>query len=323
MENLIKCGIITGFLSKTKDRFHEYNEAKSLEEKMIMVSKMKGLDGVEVVYPYEVSDPELLKSLISKYSINIAAINVNVKGEPEFRNGGLTSVDKQIRDKAISFIKGAKEFANAVGANKVTCCPLGDGYEFNFHCDYSKSWKYLVEAFASVSEYLPEIPLFIEYKPSETRGKCFIDTAAKTLFLLNDIGSKSLGVTLDFGHSIYGGENPAEVVCMLAESGYPYYIHINDNDGRWDWDYMVGTKHYLDYVEFLYYLYKYDYKDYLTSDTSPTRWDITGVFEMNARMTNKIWKVISGLDREQFNKLIENRDYLETWKFIEKKILFL
>jgi len=54
-------------------------------------------------------------------------------------------------------------------------------------------------------------------------------------------------------------------------------------------DYFCGTKHFLEYVEFLYYLKKYKYKDYLTSDTSPTRWDIKEVFEANSRMSNRIW----------------------------------
>lgn len=174
------------------------------------------------------------------------------------------------------------------------------------------------------ASYLPEIPLFIEYKPAETRGRCFIDTAAKTLCLLNEIGNEQMGVTIDFGHSImFGNENPAEVVSLIAESPFPYYIHINDNNGQWDWDYFVGTKHFLDYVEFLYYLQEYNYNDYITSDTSPTRWDIKGTFEANARLTNKIWNLLSKLDRKEFNKLISGNDYLKTWKFIEKKIFSL
>ena len=76
-----------------------------------------------------------------------------------------------------------------------------------------------------------------------------------------------MGITLDFGHSLYGNEHPAEALALLAESPYRFYVHINDNDGRWDWDYFCGTKHFLEYVEFLYYLRKYGYSDYITSDT--------------------------------------------------------
>lgn len=324
MDYPVKQAVISSFLSKTKDRFHEYNEDKTLKERFKMISEIEGMDGIEVVFPYEAHNPEELKNLSVKYQINIAAINVNVKAEPDFRNGGLTSNRKEIRAKAVQFIKNAKDFAKKVGANKVTCCPLGDGYEFNFNCNYAQSWKYLIDSLGESASYLPEIPLFIEYKPAETRGRCFIDTAAKTLCLLNEIGNEQMGVTIDFGHSImFGNENPAEVVSLIAESPFPYYIHINDNNGQWDWDYMVGTKHFLDYVEFLYYLQQYNYNDYITSDTSPTRWDIKGTFEANARLTNKIWNLLSKLDKKEFNKLISGNDYLKTWKFIEKNIFSL
>jgi xylose isomerase len=108
-----------------------------------------------------------------------------------------------------------------------------------------------------------------------------------------------------------------------VESPYRYYIHINDNDGRWDWDYFCGTKHFLEYVEFLYYLKKYGYNDYLTSDTSPTRWDIKGTFEANSRMSNKIWNLLGQTDLDEFEGLIAAGDYLQTWKFIEANIFSL
>ena len=320
---MLKMGIITGFLSQTKDRFHEYNKPLDLDQKFELMTQIEGCNGVEIVYPYEVSDPQTTKDILNKYHLDIAAIHVNVKAEPEFRNGGLTSHDKAVRDNAVRFIKEAKDFAAAAGANKVTCCPLGDGYEFSFQYDYAKTWKYLIETFGEAGNYKPEIPLHIEYKPSETRGRCFVDTAAKTLCLLNDIQCKDMGVTLDFGHSMYGNENPAEAVTLLAESPYRYYIHINDNDGKWDWDYFCGTKHFLEYVEFLYYLKKYDYNDYLTSDTSPTRWDIKGTFEANSRMSNKIWNMLGQIDLDEFEGLIAAGDYLQTWKFIEANIFAL
>jgi len=319
----LKMAVITGFLSRTKDRFHEYNEERDLEERFRLIAEMEGIDGVELVYPYELAgvNAEELKTLLNRYSLKIAAVNANIKAEPEFRSGGITSNTKEVRRKAIKLIKEAKDFAKAANADKVTCCPLGDGYEFSFQYDYAKSWKFIVESFEEAGSYLPEIPLYIEYKPSETRGKCFVDTAAKTLCLLNDIGLEQMGVTIDFGHSLYGNENPPEVVTLIAESRFPFYIHINDNDARWDWDYFVGSKHLLIYIEFLYYLQEYSYCGYLTSDTSPTRWDIKGTFETNARLTNKLWNLLSEIDRRQLKSLILGDDYLKTWKFIEKEIL--
>jgi len=323
MNRSVRSALITAFVSRTRDRFHDYNQPLELEERLALVATIEGMSGVEVIFPYETKDPVLFRSLLAKYRLEVAAINVNVKAEPEFRNGGLTSTDAGIRKRAVQFIKDAKDFAQAAGANKVTCCPLGDGYEFAFQCDYAQMWKYLVETFGEAGSYKPEIPLFIEYKPSETRGRCFVDTAAKALCLLNDIGIPRMGVTLDFGHSKYGLENPAEVVALLANSRYPYYVHVNDNNGRWDWDYMTATHNFLEYVEFLFYLQEYGYDDFLTSDTSPTRWDIRGTFEVNTRMSRKIWALLAGLDRKEFKRLIQGGDFLKTWQFIEGNIFKL
>ena len=320
---MLKMAIITGFLSQTKDRFHEYNTPLALEQKFELMTHIEGYDGVEIVYPYEVAEAEATKVLLQKYALKIAAINVNVKAEPEFRNGGLTSGRKEVRKKAMRMIQEAKDYAAAVGADKVTCCPLGDGYEFAFQYDYAQSWKYLIEGFGEAAAHRPDIPLFLEYKPSETRGRCFLDSAAKALCLLKDLEVKGVGVTLDFGHSIYGNENPAEALAHVAESGFGTYVHINDNDGRWDWDYFCGTKHFLEYVEFLYYLKRYGYSDYLTSDTSPTRWDIVGTFEVNSRLSNKIWRLLDEIDGQEIERLIRRGEYLDTWKFLETNILGL
>jgi len=318
----VKCGIITGFLGQTKDRFREYNRAVSLEEKLNMVSEMQDVDGVELVYPYEVPPAEELLALMKGKGLQIAAINVNVKSEPEFIMGGITSNNPEIRKKAIRFIKEAKDYAQAVGADKVQCCPLGDGYEFSFQENYARAWSLMTDAFAEAAAYKPEMPLFVEYKPSEVRGRCFLDSAAKSLYMLEKIGNPGLGITLDFGHSLYGGETPAEALCLIAESGFPYYIHINDNDRKWDWDYMAGSHNFLAYAEFLYYLQEYNYTGYLTSDTSPQRLGIKETFEANARWTNKLWNLVKGFDRKDMDRLMKAEDFMGMWKFLEDNLFF-
>ncbi len=320
---MLKMAIIAGFLGKTKDRFHEYNQAIDLEGKFKSLSEIEGYDGLELVYPYEVNDAEQVMQLMKKYGVSIAAINVNVKGEPEFKNGGVSSPNPDVRAKAVRFIKEAKDFAVAVGADKVTCCPLGDGYEFSFQVDYNEYWTNLVESFREAGRYNPDMPLYIEYKPSETRGKCFVNDTAKTILLLNQVDAPNMGITLDFGHSIYGNENPSEAALLVHNSPYKLYVHINDNDARWDWDFFAGSKHLLEYIEFMYYLRKIGYSDYLTSDTSPTRWPIRDTFEINSRLTNKVWNLLESIDEQELEKLIHGDDYMKTWKFVEENLLGL
>ncbi len=83
MDEPVKHAVITSFLSTTKDRFHQYNVTKTLEERLQMASEMKGVSGVEMVFPYEVcDDPKDMKKLLDKFSLGISAVNVNVKAEP-------------------------------------------------------------------------------------------------------------------------------------------------------------------------------------------------------------------------------------------------
>ena len=79
---------------------------------------------VEMVFPYENTTPEETGALMKEYGLNWAAINVNVKKEAEWVPGALSRAPKDVRDRAVAMIKKAKDFAKAVGAPHVTCCPL-------------------------------------------------------------------------------------------------------------------------------------------------------------------------------------------------------
>lgn len=316
-----KYSVITGFLGQTKDRFHTYNENRDLDAKLATAKEIPGYSAVEVVYPYETKDASVLRSLLDKHGLEASAINVNVKGEPEFVAGGITSPKKEVRRKAIRFITEAMDFAAEVGVNRVTCCPLGDGFEFPFQTDYRQAWTYLCDAFGEGAGHRSDVVLHVEYKPKETRRHCFVGRAADALCLIHDVGAENLGVTIDYGHSIYAGEHPAEALSMLHHSGHPYYIHINDNDKTWDWDFFTGSHTLLEYVEFVYYMKEFGYEDYVTSDTHPTRWDMKRMFEINARLTDKIWSLLDTAGMDGIRKLVDNEDYPTTWRFIEERIL--
>jgi xylose isomerase len=111
---MLKLAIITSFLSQTKDRFHEYNKPLNLDEKFALLSTIEGYNGVEIVFPYEVNDVNETKAALEKYNLGVSAVNVNVKAEPEFRNGGLTSLEQAVREKAVQFIKDAKDLAGVL-----------------------------------------------------------------------------------------------------------------------------------------------------------------------------------------------------------------
>lgn len=312
----MKHAIITAFLGRLRDRFCEYQEPLSLVQKLERMSAIPGVTGAEVVFPYEVDPPEVMLENLRRLKLEVSTVNVNVKADPAFINGSLSSPDATVRAKALDLIKGAKDYAKAIGVNRVTCCPLSDGYDYSFHTHYIRAWERMVDVVREAAAYLPEITLLMEYKPSETRVHCLLDSAAKTLLLCSAVGG-NVGVTIDVGHSIYGGETPAEALAHCSMSGFPYYVHINDNNGKWDWDLMAGTCNLWLYVEFLFWLKELGYDGWITSDTSPLRQDPIETFAFNVRFTNRILAWLDTIDRGFVREHLEKHEYLPIMKLFE------
>ena len=58
----------------------------------------------------------------------------------------------------------------------------------------------------------------IEYKPREPRNKIIFPNAARTLLAIQQVGLDNLGILLDFGHSLYGLETPADAAQLCIDA---------------------------------------------------------------------------------------------------------
>ncbi len=316
----MKHSIITSFLGRTQDRFSEYQQPTSLSERISIASKIAGVTGVELVYPYETADANETSKLLDEAGLSLAAINANIKKETQFVPGALSRPDLAIRTAAIDIIKGAKTFAKEVGAPLVTCCPLSDGYDNLLQVDYPKAWRRMIESISVAADHLPEIPLFLEYKINETRVHCQLDSCAKTLLLIKEVKNPALGVTIDFGHALLAKENPAQVLSICEESHVDYYLHTNDNDWNFDWDLIGASRNFLNTVEFFFYAKEFGYDKFFTADASPRIFDMVGFFERHTEMNQAIWNLIEGLDRTQYRDLMEKEEPMKLMKLIREEI---
>ena len=316
----MKHSIITAFLGRTQDRFSEYQEPTTLEDRVQIIGQIKGVSGVEVVYPYETGEPTATKKLLANANLEFAAINANIKKESQWVPGALSRPDPSLRQDAINIIKSAKDFAKAVGAPLVTCCPLSDGYDNLFQVDYPRAWRRMIDSIAEAADYLPEVPLFIEYKINETRVHCHLDSCAKTVLLLKDVKNKATGVTVDFGHSLLAKENPAQVISLCEETGVDYYLHTNDNDWNFDWDLIGASRNFLHTVEFFFYAKEFGYDKYFTADASPRIFDMVGFFQRHTDMNQAIWNLVEQLDRKKYRQLMRQEKPMELMELVQKEI---
>ena len=318
----MKQSIITAFLGQTRDRFSEYHQPTELADRLEIVKQIPGVGGVEVVFPYETGgSAERCKQLVHGAGLEFAAINANIKKETNVVAGALTRPNADIRTQAIEIIKKAKDFAIEVGAPLVSCCPLSDGWDNLFQVDYQRSWRLMADALAEAADYRgDEMPLFVEYKINETRVNCQLDSCAKTILMLKDVGNKNMGVTIDFGHSLLAKENPAQVLAMCEETDTDYYLHTNDNDWFFDWDLVAGSRNFLHTVEFFFYAREFGYDKYFTADASPRIFDMVGFFSEHAKMKTAIWELVGKLDRAKYRRLMAEERWMDLMALVRTEI---
>jgi xylose isomerase len=165
----LKFSVILSLLGKVGDRFAIYGEKQTLDELFDLASQVEGLDGVELVYPFEFQDVEAVKRLLQAHNLECSSVNVNVKAEPKFHRGSFTSVDPEVRAEAVRYLETGMDLANSLGSNLVTICPLADGHDYPFEVDYGQAWRWLREGIGEAASYRSDVRVSPEYKRSETR----------------------------------------------------------------------------------------------------------------------------------------------------------
>ena len=302
--------VILGFLGQLRDRFAAYHSPADLEEKIALASKIEGVKGIEAVYPsdYEGMTPESYKALLAKYDLEVSSVNVNIKADPLFHNGALTSIDAGIRAEAVNYIKAGIDWAANLGTNLVTVCPLSDGHDYPFEIEYRQAWKWMVDCLGEAGAYRPNVKLSIEYKQSEPRSRVIVPNAGVVLYLCELIGLENVGMTLDTGHSLYVGETPAQMIGLAADAGRLFLVHINDNYRNWDWDLMPGTVNYWDWLEMLLVLDEVNYDGWLVSDVYPARIDPVDTLSASYRNIVFAQKLLDKFGRERIREMTRDRN---------------
>lgn len=291
----VKNSILLGTLGRYSDRFHEYQHARTLEDRLELAAKIPRAHGVEPVYPQDIGHAGEHVALINNAALPVSAVNVNVKGEAEFRYGSFTNPDRVVREKTVSYLKTAMDIAVELGTDMVSVCPLIDGFDHAFQVDHTKQWQWLIENLKAAASYRSDVRISIEYKPFESRNHIILPSMSKTLLACEQTGLANLGVTMDVGHAISGGENPAAELALAESMNRLFYVHFNDNDRRWDWDTLPGSVNIWETLETLYYVRKLNWSGWFAYDVFTRHGDpaeaLDASFEIMENLNNFIDKV--------------------------------
>lgn len=292
----------------------------NIEEWLDMAKSIDGLDGVELVGNWHVNDDDIFKvgQMFKDRGLEIPLLTPDLWTQAKWGRGSIAAPDAKTRKEAIAEIKKVMDWAAELDCAYLNVWPGQDGYDYCFQADFTKVWKWMRDALAECAEYNDKTRILVEYKPKEPRKHCFVDHVGKVLLLVQDLDK--VGVLLDWGHALQGGENVAESAAILASYGKLDYLHLNDNYRSWDDDMMVGALHLVEYLELIYWLKRLDYQGWLTLDIFPFREDGVQAVIQSKEWLESFFRAVDRVGMDAFAKTIAEADATKSSKLIRQAL---
>ena len=239
----------------------------------------------------------------------------------QFARGGFTNPDPATRRAAIDLVANSTEVARALGCEYVKLWPGQDGFDYPFQADHSQLWQMSVDAVRELATASPDLKFAIEYKPREPRNRMVFSSAARTLLAIEDTGRDNVGILLDFGHSLYGGETPAEAARLAISRGRLFAIDVNDNFRGWDDDMVVGSVHLTETFEFFYALRDAGWDGVWQLDQFPFRESSVEAARAGVRMMKGFHEALKRLDRDALQAAQAKQDALAAQRIAQRALL--
>ena len=301
----LRHSIMTGLMGRQADRFHEYQPAHDLVERLEMVKRVRGAGGIEIVYPQEFADPAQTVAIVKESGLPVSAVNLNVKSEKKWQSGSFTATDPGLRANAVANLKVTMDLAAELDAWMVTCCPLIDGHNYSFQVDYLKQWRWLEEGLSEAAGYRDDVRISLEYKLNESRNYVILGDMGRSLYLCERLARDNVGVTMDVGHALVAKETPAEVLCLAAQAGRLFYVHFNDNGREWDWDMLPGSVNLWDLIEMVFYLERLDWDGWLAYDVLTRDGDPVETMRATIAIVEVAQGLLDRIGRDELSGFIE------------------
>ena len=299
-----------------------YGPSRTLIDMIDLAGKVKDLSVVDINYPF--ADPDLsldtVGAALKKNKLSVIGITPEIYTR-EFVKGSFTNPDAGVRRRTNELVNEAADVVRHFGASYVKLWPGQDGWDYPFQVDHKALWKHSIDGVGELAEQNPDLKFVIEYKPREPRVHMSYDSVARTLLGIEKIGLPNVGILLDFGHALYGGESPADSAQLAIDYGRLFGMDVNDNFRSWDDDLVAGTVHPIELFEFFYTLRKNKWEGVWQLDQFPFREDSVVAADMAIDFLKAVERGLDKLDFKAMQAAQDKHDALTALK-LAKQALF-
>jgi xylose isomerase len=306
---------------KLGDRFvlDGYRPGWSPIEAIELAATVPDLTGLEFTYPDNLNEDNWkdVKAALERHELQIASCYNNISSHPKWQRGAMTAGDK-LKKEAISHTKACMDLVVELGCDRVTFSLLQDGWDYPFQADYTAGRQEIISGLQECCDHRSDVTIGVEYKPREPRIHCYIANTPVTILLLKEIDRANIGVVIDVGHTLNAGESMGDAIALLAEHGYLLHTHLNDNWRDWDDDMIVGSIHFMETLELVYWLRRVGYDGWYGLDIFPYREDPTEATAESIRFLETYHGVIDRIGHDTLGKLIAAGNPNETMKVIRR-----
>jgi sugar phosphate isomerase/epimerase len=283
-----------------------------------------GLGGVILNHPQHTTDAGLAPPAVAAAlrSAGLAAAGIATRFPDTLREGAFSNPDATLRAAALAIGVDSCRWAEALGAPEVIVWSPYDGFDYNFQADFDVAWRRIADAFRSLADACaPRVRVSLEWKPTDAASRfSFVPSTGAALLLAAQVNRANFGLTLDVGHLLMAGENPAQSAAAVASAGALFGVQLGDahvrpgaEDGL-----AFGSVHAAAAAELVYWLrQRIRYNRTVYFDTFPVNEDPEREAALNIRRFKALWARAGRLAAAGMDALLARHDAMGALEALE------
>jgi xylose isomerase len=186
------------------------------------------------------------KEALAETGMVVPMITTNLFTHPVFKDGGLTSNNRDVRRYALRKVLRNVELAADLGAQTFVLWGGREGSEYDSAKDVQAALERYREGMNLLTQFVVDrgypIRFAIEPKPNEPRGDILLPTVGSAIAFTNSLDRPEMvGVNPEVGHEQMAGLNFVHSISQALWHGKLFHIDLNGQHGmKFDQDLVFG-----------------------------------------------------------------------------------